>query len=110
MPIVANGPAAPAGTAVGLGTPVWVGSIVATPMEVREDSRCPMNARCIRAGEAVVLTRIDGTGWRETVPLTLSEPYATHGTTLTLTSVMPHQLAGSTVPSADYRFTFEGTD
>ncbi len=48
-----------------------VGSLVVTPRAVIEDSRCPINARCIWAGRLVLKTRIDGAGWRETVDLTL---------------------------------------
>ena len=46
------------GSLVPLLQPVQVGSVVATPMRVTEDSRCPMNARCVWAGRAVVETRM----------------------------------------------------
>jgi hypothetical protein len=107
-PVVANGPAAPAGSVVRLNKPVWTGRLVATPVEVHEDSRCPINARCVWAGRAVVLTRIDGDGWRETAYLTLGEPHETHGTSLTLTSVEPGRMTGDEVAPGDYRFAFEG--
>ncbi|RIV88993.1 hypothetical protein [Aurantiacibacter zhengii] len=107
-PIVSNGPAAPAGTSVGIGKPVWTGRIVATPMEVHEDSRCPANAQCVWVGQVVVLTRIDGAGWRESVYLKPGEPHATHGTTLTLASVSPERMTGEDIRSADYRFTYVG--
>lgn len=107
-PIVSNGPAAPAGTSVGVGKPVWTGRIVATPMEVHEDSRCPANAQCVWAGQVVVLTRIDGPGWRESVYLKPGEPHATHGTSLTLASVSPARMTDVVIRSADYRFTYAG--
>ena len=107
-PIVANGPAAPAGASVGIGKPVWAGTIVATPMDVHEDSRCPANARCVWAGQVVVLTRIDGAGWRESVYMKPGEPYATHGTTLTLIGVSPARMTGEDIQAGDYRFTYEG--
>ena len=72
-PNVDNGPPAAEGTAVGLRQPVQVGSVVATPMAVVEDSRCPENARCVWAGRLIVKTRIDGAGWRETADLTLGD-------------------------------------
>jgi len=96
------------GSLVGLLRPVQVGSVVATPMRVTEDSRCPMNARCVWAGRAVVETRIDGPGWRQTQPLTLGEPHTVRGVTVTLVSVEPATQTGTQIPSADYRFAFEG--
>ena len=107
-PIVDRGPAAPQGTAVALDQPVEVGRLVATPKAVVEDSRCPINARCVWAGRLIVSTRIDGAGWRETVPLTLGEAYATHGTSIELASGEPGKVAGQETDPAAYRFTYEG--
>ncbi len=107
-PIVSAGPIQPIGAQVALGQPVQVGKLVATPMEVAEDSRCPMNARCVWAGRVILVTRIDGPGWRETVPLTLGEAYGTHGTILTLTSARPERVTGEEPVPDNYRFSFEG--
>nr|MCU0733764.1 hypothetical protein [Hyphomonas sp.] len=63
--------AVPQGSAVALGQAVEVGPVVVTPMEVVEDSRCPINARCAWPGRLVVRPRIDGAGWRDTADLTL---------------------------------------
>lgn len=82
--------------------------LIATPIDVVEDSRCPMNARCIWAGRVLLSTRIAGDGWQETAELTLGEAYATHGTSLTLVSVSPEQMAGEQAAPLDYRFSFEG--
>ena len=95
------------GTAVPLNQQVRVGALVVTPLAVKEDSRCPENARCIWAGRAVVSVRIDGMGWHELAALTLGMPYPTHGTSVTLTSVTPEKKAGATTPARDYRFRFE---
>ena len=99
----------PQGSAAALDQAVQVGALVVTPQEVVEDSRCPINARCVWAGRLIVKTRIDGQGWRETENLTLGEPYATHGTTLALTSGEPGRMAGEgkETPKEAYRFTFE---
>lgn len=107
-PVVANGPAAHSGTTVALSQPVWTGRVVVTPIEVHEDSRCPINARCVWAGRAIVLTQIDGAGWREQAYLTLGEPHQVRNTTVTLTSVEPGRMTNEPVRSADYRFTYEG--
>ena len=42
------------GTPTRLGVPVRVGAVVVTPLEVVEDSRCPINARCVWAGRLIV--------------------------------------------------------
>jgi len=107
-PIVENGPPAAEGSAVALGHPVVVGRLVATPQAVVEDSRCPENARCVWAGRLIVSTRIDGAGWRETAPLTLGTPYATHGTAITLVSGIPEKRTDFESKPGDYRFAFEG--
>ena len=92
-----------------LGKPVMVTDVVLTPMRVTEDSRCPINARCIHAGQIVVETRVDGAGWRETVPMTLGEPVGVRGYILNLISAEPGKMAGGPdVKPADYRFSYEG--
>ena len=101
-------PFAPVGTAVPIAEGVHAGKLVAVPQVLLEDSRCPMNARCVWAGRVVLSTRIYGPDFDETVPLTLGEPYATHGTSITLVSVQPEQQAGEEIPVPFYRFAFEG--
>lgn len=104
-----EGPVAQAeGTPVAIGQPVWVGRLVATPIKVEEDSRCPMNARCAWAGQLIVSTRIDGPGWRETMPLTLGKVHDTHGTAIMLASGTPDRMAGEQGPDQATRFTYEG--
>ncbi len=85
-----------------------VGSLVVTPRAVIEDSRCPINARCVWAGRAVVRTQVVGPGWRETRNLALGERVETHGTTLTLTSLEPGKMAGAQLPFERQTFGFEG--
>lgn len=100
---------APEGSVVALGQPVAVANVVLTPMRVTEDSRCPINARCVWAGRITVETRVDGPGWRKTLPMTLGEPAGTHGYVLNLVSAEPGRMAGAeqTRP-LDYRFAYEG--
>ncbi|MFM7377440.1 MAG: hypothetical protein ACKO1O_04820 [Erythrobacter sp.] len=101
--------ALPQSTPVALGQAVTVGTVVATPVEVVEDSRCPINARCVWAGRLVVKTRIDGPGWRDTADLTLGEPWSTHDIVLALNSGEPGRMAGEgqETPKEAYRFTYE---
>jgi hypothetical protein len=106
-PIVDGGPIRQDGLAM-LGQPTRVGQLVVTPMKVVEDSRCPMNARCVWAGRAIVATRIDGAGWRETSNLELGKSYATHGTSVQLVSAQPEKMAGQEPPAQPYLLGFEG--
>jgi hypothetical protein len=105
-PIVSGGPIRTDGAAM-IGQPTRVGTLVATPMRVVEDSRCPMNARCVWAGRVILETRIDGAGWRETVNLELGKEYRTHAAGMALVGVSPHKMAGESTLPAPYTFTFE---
>jgi hypothetical protein len=96
------------GSAVPIAGGVHVGELAAVPQVLLEDSRCPMNARCVWAGRVVLSTRIYGRDFDETVPLTLGEAYATHGTSITLVSALPEKQAGEEIPAPTYRFGFEG--
>ncbi len=91
-----------------MGRPTRVGAQVVTPQQVVEDRRCPINARCVWAGRAVVRTQVVGPGWRETRNLALGERVDTHGTTLTLTSLEPGKVAGAQPPFERQTFGFEG--
>lgn len=90
-----------------IGQSTRVGALIVTPQAVVEDSRCPVNARCIWAGRLIVKARIDGAGWRETVNLTLGEPHTTHGTGLALISGEPGKMAGSPPSPPASLFGFE---
>ena len=86
-----------------------VGTLIVTPRAMVEDSRCPINARCIWAGRAVVRTDVAGPGWLETLNLTLGERITTHGAVLGLTSLEPDKMAGEQpVPPQPMLFGFEG--
>lgn len=105
-PIVTGTPL-PEGTEVALMQPVQVGDVVVTPREVVEDSRCPINARCVWAGRLIVRTRIDGAGWRDTADITLGETFGTHGYVIALTSGEPGKVTQEETPPEAYRFTYE---
>ena len=96
------------GSTVEIPNGVHVGKLVAVPQVLLEDSRCPVNARCVWAGRVLLSTRIYGPGFDETVPLTLGEPHALHGTSITLVSVLPERQAVTEIPAPTYRFGFEG--
>lgn len=104
---ISNGDAATQGTAVGINQPVWSGDAILTPLAVKEDSRCPVNAHCVWAGKLTVSTRIAATHWTQTVPLTLGEPYEILGRTYILVSGTPEKTADRETPIGEYRFIFE---
>lgn len=96
----------PALTYAALGQTVRVDGPRVTPLEVLEDSRCPMNARCVWAGQVRLRVRIEsGTGG--TLELTSGKPVNVADGTLELVEVRPDKVAGSgnaAVKPADYRF------
>ena len=103
----ASAPVRPEGSTVALGQSVSVGPLVATPLEVVEDSRCPMNARCIWAGQAIVTTQFSNGAQSYTADLTLGEPAQVLGQSVRLASIAPEQVTNITLTPADYRFTYE---
>lgn len=91
-----------------IGETARIGTLAVTPLRLVEDSRCPINARCIWAGRLVMSAKIAAPGWHETRNLTLGEPVTLHATTLTLTSAEPGKLAGAQPPAPPLTFGFEG--
>lgn len=79
-----------------------------TPIEVVEDSRCPMDAMCIQRGQTRVrVETVDGMG-TSTVVVTLGapEPATTETASFWLTEVMPYPMASDPTEPEQYRFTF----
>ncbi|RYD62134.1 MAG: hypothetical protein EOP58_13675 [Sphingomonadales bacterium] len=91
-----------------------MGDLKVTPLKVVEDSRCPINARCVWAGRLVVRTQIDGTAsagnWRDTANIQLGETYGTHGRIIALTSGEPGKMTNRETQPEEYRFTYERRD
>lgn len=77
---------------------------------VRSDSRCPMDALCVRAGEAVIALTVGRTGevpvGREldTTPARSSTTYLNF--TITLSSLQPYPQSGRQIQPGDYIGTF----
>lgn len=95
------------GMPAAIGETVRVGPLLATPRSVVEDSRCQLTVQCVQAGRLIVSTRLEGDGWSQTVPLTLGEPYAVQGTTVTLVSGRPEKWSERRRPRNEYRFIYE---
>lgn len=92
---------------VRLGQAAALGGPVARPIKLIEDSRCPANARCIRAGRVVVRTELRTGGGRRTLDLTLGDPQNIADGQITLISVTPERYAGRPIRPGDYRFVYE---
>jgi hypothetical protein len=93
----------------GIGRTASVNGPKVTPLTVLEDSRCPMNARCVWAGRVRLSVRIDlGTG-SETRELTPGTPVPVADGMLKLVEVQPDKVAGAQskpLTPRDYRFGF----
>ena len=92
--------------AVRLGQTVYVDGPRVRPLKVIEDSRCPMNARCVWAGRIVVRTRVTGGRWSRTLDLILGEAEQVGDGKLTLVGVSPDRVAGKQLSPDRLRFTF----
>ena len=92
-----NGPTAP------LGEYANIDGVAVRPLEVLEDSRCPTLVQCVWAGRVRIRAEISGGGTRE---LTLGEPAAVGGGTLTLVDVRPGKRQAQEIARRDYQFTF----
>ena len=79
-------------------------------LEVLSDSRCPLNALCVDAGDVVVEIDLTVGNSSETFELALNDPdldtIVYRDVSVTLTAVQPYP-AGSPIDPDDYRATFE---
>ena len=94
----------------GLGEVGRVDGLRVQPLQIVEDSRCPINARCVWAGRLIVRTQVSGGGVRQTLDLQLGEPQPVADGTLTLISAAPEKMAGAEIDPRAYLFTFRFDD
>jgi hypothetical protein len=100
-------PAGPDGIArAGLNQRVYVDGPHVTPLAVLEDSRCPMNARCIWAGRTRLTVKIDLGSRSETREIGTDNPIQVADGTLSLVEVQPDLMAGEQAKPKKYRFGF----
>ena len=91
---------------VRLGQTAKVGPLRVTPLRVLEDSRCPMEARCVWAGRVRMEVRVAHAGHRGLHELASDRPLAIAGGNLELAGVMPPTSVQRRIAPRDYRFTF----
>ena len=99
-------PSSAAGPTAALGQQAKVDGLRVTPLKVLEDSRCPVNARCVWAGRIVVHAAVTGGSWQRTLDLELGRPQPIADGQLTLVAAEPGKTAGTETDPRAYRFTF----
>ena len=102
-------PAKSDGVDIAFGQTAYVDGPKIRPIKLIEDSRCPMNARCVWAGRVRILVAWIKADGEQEVELTLGEPTQMADGTLTLTAVNPSKMAGEGQELAlgDYRLSFQ---
>ncbi|PKP89032.1 MAG: hypothetical protein CVT78_01085 [Alphaproteobacteria bacterium HGW-Alphaproteobacteria-17] len=92
---------------VALGQTAYADGPIIKPVAVLEDSRCPMNARCIWAGRVrVQMLWIRGNGEKQPFEATLGEATPLADGSITLESVRPDKMTKVALKPEDYRFSF----
>ncbi|WP_256837479.1 hypothetical protein [Sphingopyxis sp. KK2] len=95
------------GSDVALGQRAMVDGPIVQPVEVLEDSRCPMNARCVWAGRVrVKMLWWRGNGEKQPFEVTLGESTPLADGAIRLESVRPEKMTNVTLKPEDYRFSF----
>ena len=86
-----------------------VGPLLVRPIALVEDSRCPINARCVWAGRLVIKAQVTFNGGSETLTtnMTLGTPLVLGRESVTLVAGEPGKLAGAEGNPPANRFTFE---
>jgi hypothetical protein len=105
--IAADGNTASLQTALTQGTEAFDVSVV--PLEVVEDSRCPIDVVCIQAGTVRLLARVTTSFGEKTLIFTLGRPEVVDDSAIELTLVLPTTRSTAPIEKADYRFTFKVT-
>ncbi|TSC68295.1 MAG: hypothetical protein G01um101456_697 [Parcubacteria group bacterium Gr01-1014_56] len=77
------------------------------PLEVVEDSRCPVDVQCVWAGRVSVSVRIHSAMGESTMTFTPGTPVTTEAQTITLLDVKPSPYAGVTIKQSQYVFIFQ---
>ena len=90
-----------------IGETVTVDGPQLTVVELLEDSRCPADVQCLRAGDVRVRVAVHLGAGDRTLDLTLGEPMQVADGALELVSVQPGRMvAAEAIAPAAYRFSF----
>ena len=80
-----------------------------TPLEVLEDSRCPVDVYCIQAGTVRLRATLQNSLGTSEQIFKLNTPLVTETETIVLTKVLPERHSGSQISPSDYEFIFRAT-
>jgi hypothetical protein len=94
-------------TEVRLGQRVDLGGPKVTVLKVLEDSRCPMEARCVWAGQVRVQVRVELGSGTKLHELTSNQPLPIADGALDLSNVMPPTSTQRKIAPKDYRFALK---
>lgn len=102
-------PAKSNGNNVAFGQTAYMNGSKIRPIKLLEDSRCPVNARCIWAGRVRILVAWVKPDGERQIELTLGEPAPLADGSIALTAVTPSKMAGQgkALSPSDYRFSFQ---
>ena len=90
-----------------LGQTVNVGGPRVTPLAVLEDSRCPMEARCVWAGNLRLSVRVTTGAGSSVREIASDKPLQVADGQLELAGVMPPRSVRGPIKPGDYRFSFK---
>ena len=97
---------APTTAVLALGERKQIGTIFITPLEIVEESRCPIDAICIQAGTIRIKARIESGSGTGVTEFKIGVPITTEAETITLVEAQPSPKASDPAPHSAYRFTF----
>lgn len=92
-----------------IGKSVHVLGIDILPLQVTQDSRCPIGVECIWAGTVELKGSVHSAMGTSQVVFKLGTPVTTEAESITLVSVTPAPHQGVTIAASDYLFVFEVT-
>jgi hypothetical protein len=102
-------PSLPATVTLAPGESATADSVRVTFVKVTSDTRCPINALCIQAGDAVAQFRTTVRGNEATSDLALVDPTRRFtivgGVTVEFDNLQPHPVGGQTTDPKTYRAT-----
>jgi phosphoenolpyruvate synthase/pyruvate phosphate dikinase len=109
-----DGSSVPDGTAttkdVKFNESVRIAGVKINPVEIKEDSRCPVDVQCIQAGTVRVRTMVTERGADDSmaapVAFELGVPMTVGVDQITLVKVEPAKNSGAEILPGDYVFTF----
>jgi hypothetical protein len=80
-----------------------------TPLEVLEDSRCPVDVQCVWAGTVQLRVRLRSAAAETEQVFTLGTPITTEAHEIALVKVLPEPQADKVIAPSAYRFVFRIT-